>query len=146
MKGVALTAVIDVHGDVVFGDASRLQQVIWNLLSNAVKFTNEGAGVIEARLRRVGNEVEITVSDTGIGIEPQFLPYVFERFRQADSTSTRKYGGLGLGLALAHHIIELHGGSISASSPGRDQGRHSGSDSSGFGIATAATGKPASGI
>lgn len=121
VKGVALTAVIDVHGDVVFGDASRLQQVIWNLLSNAVKFTNEG-GRIEARLRRVGNEVEIIVSDTGIGIEPQFLPYIFERFRQADSTSTRKYGGLGLGLALAHHIIELHGGSISASSPGRDQG------------------------
>jgi len=121
VKGVALTAVIDVQGDVVFGDATRLQQAIWNLLSNAVKFTNEG-GRIEARLRRAGNQIEITVSDTGIGIEPQFLPYVFERFRQADSASTRKYGGLGLGLSVAHHIIELHGGSISASSPGRDQG------------------------
>jgi CheY-like chemotaxis protein len=121
MKGVALTAVIDVQGDVVFGEANRLQQAIWNLLSNAVKFTNEG-GRIEARLRRAENEIEITVSDTGIGIEPQFLPYVFERFRQADSSSTRKYGGLGLGLAIAHHIIELHGGSISASSPGRNQG------------------------
>jgi PAS domain S-box-containing protein len=121
VKGVALTAVIDVQGDVVFGDASRLQQAIWNLLSNAVKFTNEG-GRIEARLGRAGNQIEITVSDTGIGIEPQFLPYVFERFRQADSTSTRKHGGMGLGLAIAHHIIELHGGSISASSPGRDQG------------------------
>ena len=121
VKGVALTAVIDVQGDVVFGDPSRLQQAIWNLLSNAVKFTNQG-GRIEARLSRAGNQIEITVSDTGVGIEPQFLPYVFERFRQADSTSTRKYGGLGLGLAVAHHIIELHGGSISASSPGRDQG------------------------
>jgi PAS domain S-box-containing protein len=121
VKGVALTAVIDVQGDVVFGDPSRLQQAIWNLLSNAVKFTNQG-GRIEARLSRAGNQIEITVSDTGIGIEPQFLPYVFERFRQADSTSTRKYGGLGLGLAVAHHIIELHGGGISASSPGRDQG------------------------
>ena len=126
VKGVALTAVIDVHGDVVFGDTSRLQQAIWNLLSNAVKFTNEG-GRIEARLRRVGNEVEITVSDTGIGIEPQFLPYVFERFRQADSTSTRKYSGLGLGLALAHHIIELHGAASRLQAPA-DQGRHSGSD------------------
>jgi PAS domain S-box-containing protein len=121
VKGVALTAVIDVQGDVVFGDASRLQQAIWNLLSNAIKFTNEG-GRIEALLRRAGNQIEITVSDTGIGIEPQFLPYVFERFRQADSTSTRRYGGLGLGLAVAHHIIELHGGSISVSSPGRNQG------------------------
>ncbi|HEV2665260.1 MAG TPA: PAS domain S-box protein, partial [Blastocatellia bacterium] len=121
LKGVAFTSVIDVQGDVVFGDPSRLQQAIWNLLSNAVKFTNEG-GRIEARLRRAGNKIEITVSDTGIGIEPQFLPYVFERFRQADSTSTRKYGGMGLGLAIALHIIELHGGSISASSPGRDQG------------------------
>src|SRR5262245_38058387 len=121
VKGVALTAVSDVQDDVVFGDDSRLQQAIWNLLSNAVKFTNEG-GRIEARLRRAGNQIEITVSDTGIGIEPEFLPYVFERFRQADSTSTRKYDGLGLGLSVAHHIIELHGGSISASSPGRDQG------------------------
>jgi PAS domain S-box-containing protein len=121
VKGIALTAAIDVQGDLVFGDASRLQQAIWNLLSNAVKFTNEG-GRIEARLNRAGNQIEITVSDTGIGIEPQFLPYVFERFRQADSSSTRKYGGLGLGLAIAHHIIELHGGSISASSPGKYQG------------------------
>jgi hypothetical protein len=121
VKGVALTAMIDVQGDVVFGDPGRLQQAIWNLLSNAVKFTNEG-GRIEARLSRAGNQIEITVTDTGIGIEPQFLPYVFERFRQADSASTRKYGGLGLGLAIAHHIIELHGGGISASSPGRDQG------------------------
>jgi CheY-like chemotaxis protein len=121
MKGVALTAVIDVQGDVVFGEASRLQQAIWNLLSNAVKFTDEG-GRIEARLSRAGNQIEITISDTGIGIEPQFLPYVFERFRQSDSSSTRKYGGLGLGLTIAAHITELHGGSISASSPGRDQG------------------------
>jgi PAS domain S-box-containing protein len=121
VKGVAITALIDIQGDVVFGDANRLQQAIWNLLSNAVKFTNEG-GRVEARLSRAGNQIEITVSDTGIGIEPQFLPYVFERFRQADSASTRKYGGLGLGLAIANHVIELHGGRVSASSPGRDRG------------------------
>src|SRR5262249_59813191 len=95
----------------VIGDGSRLQQAIWNLHSKAVKFTNEG-GRIEARLGRSGNQVEITVSDTGIGIEPLFLPHVFERFRQADSTDTRRYGGLGLGLAIARHIVEMHGGLI----------------------------------
>jgi len=123
-KGIALSATVDVPpgvDDVVFGDASRLQQALWNLLSNAVKFTNEG-GRIEARLGRAGNRIEITVSDTGMGIEPQFMPYVFERFHQADSTSTRKYGGLGLGLAIVRHIVEMHGGSVSASSPGKDQG------------------------
>src|SRR5262249_19693850 len=105
----------------VIGDGSRLQQAIWNLLSNAVKFTNEG-GRVEARLARAGNQVEITVSDTGIGIEPLFLPHVFERFRQADNASMRKYGGLGLGLAIVRHIVELHGGGVSASSPGLDRG------------------------
>ncbi|MGH9767886.1 MAG: ATP-binding response regulator, partial [Blastocatellia bacterium] len=104
-----------------FGDASRLQQALWNLLSNAVKFTNEG-GRIEARLGWAGGQIEIRVSDTGIGIEPQFLPHVFDRFRQADSATTREYGGLGLGLAIVRHIVEMHGGSVSASSPGKDQG------------------------
>ncbi|MGE0131028.1 MAG: PAS domain S-box protein [Blastocatellales bacterium] len=120
-KGIALSAVIEVPGGVVIGDASRLQQALWNMLSNAVKFTSEG-GRIEARLGRAGDQVEITVSDTGIGIEPQFLPHIFERFRQADSASTREYGGLGLGLAIVRHIVEMHGGGVSALSAGKGQG------------------------
>ena len=121
MKGVALNVMCDLRGEVVLGDASRLRQAIWNLLSNAVKFSNEG-GRVEARLARAGNQVEITVSDAGVGIDPQFLPHVFERFRQADGALTREHGGLGLGLAIARHIVELHGGDISASSPGKGQG------------------------
>jgi len=120
-KRIALQVVIDCKDGVVLGDSVRLQQAIWNLLSNAVKFTNEG-GRIEARLALAGDQIEITISDTGVGIEPQFLPYVFNRFRQADSTSTRRYGGLGLGLSIARHIVEMHGGCVSASSPGEGQG------------------------
>ncbi len=120
-KGIALRTMIDTQGAIVPGDANRLQQAIWNLLSNAVKFTNEG-GRIEARLTRDEGRIEISVADTGIGVEPQFLPYVFERFRQADSASTRKYSGLGLGLAIVRHIVEMHGGGVSASSPGKGQG------------------------
>jgi PAS domain S-box-containing protein len=120
-KRLALEVVIDERGGIVFGDANRLQQVIWNLLSNAVKFTNEG-GRIEARLTRTDGQVEISVSDNGMGIEAQFLPYVFDRFRQADSTSTRKYGGLGLGLAIVRHVVEMHGGTVEASSPGKGGG------------------------
>ncbi len=120
-KGLSLNVVGDVQDGVVFGDANRLQQAIWNLLSNAVKFTNEG-GSIQARLERAEGQIEITISDTGIGVDPQFLPYVFDRFRQADSASTREYGGLGLGLAIVRHIVEMHGGGVSASSPGKDQG------------------------
>src|SRR5262249_12120247 len=104
-KRITMRAIIDDWDTVVRGDANRLQQVIWNLLSNAVKFTNEG-GTVEARLTRVGTEVEISVTDTGIGIEPSFMPYIFDRFRQADSTSTRRYGGLGLGLAIVRHVVE----------------------------------------
>src|SRR5262249_21289926 len=121
VKGVALRAAIEGQGGMVIGDGSRLEQAIGNLLSNAVKFTSEG-GRIEARLGRAGGQIEITVSDTGIGIKPQFLPHVFERFRQADSTYTRKYGGLGLGLAIVRHIVEMHGGGVSASSPGKGRG------------------------
>src|SRR5262249_38296232 len=117
-KRITLHVMIDDRDSIVFGDANRLQQVIWNLLSNAVKFTNVGGGV-EARLRRTEGQVEISISDTGIGIEPNFMPYVFDRFRQADSTSTRKYGGLGLGLAIVRHVVEMHGGTVSASSPGK---------------------------
>jgi PAS domain S-box-containing protein len=120
-KRIALQAVIDDRSSIVFGDPNRVQQVIWNLLSNAVKFTSEG-GRVEARLRRSEGNVEITVTDTGMGIEPQFLPYVFDRFRQADSTSTRKYSGLGLGLAIVRHVVEMHGGTVAASSPGKGQG------------------------
>ncbi|HMF01084.1 MAG TPA: PAS domain S-box protein [Terriglobia bacterium] len=120
-KRIDLHAVMEDRGSLVLGDANRLQQAIWNLLSNAVKFTNEG-GRVEGRLIRTGAQIEISINDTGMGIEPQFLPYVFDRFRQADSTSTRKYGGLGLGLAIVRHVVEMHGGSVSASSPGKGMG------------------------
>jgi PAS domain S-box-containing protein len=120
-KRIGLEAVIDDRSSIVFGDANRVQQVIWNLLSNAVKFTSEG-GRIEARLSRSEGHVEITITDTGMGIEPEFIPYVFDRFRQADSTSTRKYSGLGLGLAIVRHVVEMHGGTVAASSPGKGQG------------------------
>src|SRR5262249_55917673 len=96
-KGIELRILVGNQDTAVFGDPARLQQVIWNLLANAIKFTNEG-GRVEARLTRTASHIEIEVSDTGIGIDPEFLPYIFDRFRQADSTSTRRYGGLGLGL------------------------------------------------
>jgi len=105
----------------VLGDSSRLQQIVWNLLSNAVKFTPDG-GRVTVQLQRSGAQAHITVQDTGKGITPDFLPHVFEYFRQADSTITRKFGGLGLGLAIVRHLVELHGGSIQAESPGEDQG------------------------
>ncbi|MEG4918387.1 PAS domain-containing protein [Microcoleus sp. B7-D4] len=105
----------------VLGDAGRLQQVVWNLLSNAVKFTPP-SGKIEVVLDRVDTLAQITVTDTGKGIEPDFLPYVFDYFRQADSTSTRKFGGLGLGLAIVRHLVELHGGTVKSDSAGEGQG------------------------
>jgi CheY-like chemotaxis protein len=105
----------------VVGDASRLQQVVWNLLANAVKFTPAG-GAIEITLVRRGRDAELTVRDTGQGIRPDFLPHVFERFRQADGTTNRAYGGLGLGLAIVRHLVELHGGAVEAASPGEGQG------------------------
>ncbi|MBD2082882.1 response regulator [Leptolyngbya sp. FACHB-17] len=109
------------RGQMVFGDAGRLQQVIWNLLSNAVKFTPE-SGKIEIDLNYVNLKAQITVKDTGIGISSEFLPYVFEYFRQADSSITRNFGGLGLGLAIARQITELHGGTIRAESLGEGEG------------------------
>jgi len=120
-KRIALHVVTDGRSGIVFGDANRLQQVIWNLLSNAVKFTTEG-GRVEAGLSWVDGHIEITVTDTGMGIDPQFMPYIFDRFRQADSTSTRKYSGLGLGLAIVRHVVEMHGGTVDAASPGHGQG------------------------
>ncbi len=106
---------------VVSGDANRLQQVFWNLLSNAVKFTAAG-GKVRLSLRQLDSEVEIEIADTGQGIDPKFLPFVFDRFRQADSTSTRQHGGLGLGLAIARQLVEIHGGQISAASDGDGKG------------------------
>ena len=105
----------------ISGDAARLQQVVWNLLSNAVKFTPEG-GRIEVRLERLDSHARLTVSDSGQGISPEFLPQVFDRFRQADSSTTRGYGGLGLGLAIVRHLVELHGGTVHAESQGAGQG------------------------
>jgi PAS domain S-box-containing protein len=117
VKRITLQVVTDNQSSTVLGDASRVQQIFWNLLSNAVKFTNKG-GRIEARLARIGDRIDVSISDTGIGIDPQFLPHVFDRFRQGDSSSTRKYSGLGLGLAIVRHLAEVHGGGISASSLG----------------------------
>jgi PAS domain S-box-containing protein len=105
----------------ITGDPVRLQQVVWNLLSNAVKFTPRG-GRVESRLERVDPHIRITVSDTGKGVSPDFLPYVFDRFQQADASSARRYGGLGLGLALVKYLVELHGGTVEAASAGEGQG------------------------
>ncbi|MHC5775460.1 PAS domain S-box protein [Nostoc sp.] len=105
----------------VTGDSGRLQQVIWNLLSNAIKFTPQG-GQIEISLESVGSQVQLRVNDTGKGISPDFLPFVFDYFRQADGATTRKFGGLGLGLAIVRHIVELHGGTVKAESLGEEQG------------------------
>jgi PAS domain S-box-containing protein len=120
-KGIKLTAVIDPLVGPVKGDPARLQQVVWNLLSNAIKFTPK-QGKVQVALERVNSHVEIVVSDTGEGIKPDFLPYVFDRFRQADATSTRRHGGLGIGLAIVKQLVELHGGTVRAKSPGAGQG------------------------
>lgn len=106
---------------IVSGDGDRLQQVLWNLLTNAVKFTPKG-GRVQVRTQCVNSSVEISVSDTGLGISAEFLPYIFERFRQQDNTKTRRYGGLGLGMTITRHIVELHGGTIRAESPGEGLG------------------------
>ncbi|MBE8999668.1 response regulator [Nostoc sp. LEGE 12447] len=120
-KDIQIQTMLDASLGQVLGDSDRLQQVIWNLLSNAVKFTPE-EGKINIQLERIDSQAQITVSDTGKGISPEFLPYVFEYFRQADGTTTRRFGGLGLGLAIVRHLIELHGGTIWAESLGEGQG------------------------
>ncbi len=120
-KGVRVETVLDPAATPISGDPERLQQVMWNLLSNAVKFTNRG-GKVQVRLERVNSHVEVAVSDTGIGISPEFLPHVFERFRQADAGISRARGGLGLGLSIARQLTEMHGGTIDVSSGGVDQG------------------------
>ena len=120
-KGVRVESVLDPRAGPVSGDPDRLRQIVWNLLSNAVKFTPK-KGKVQVRLVRVNSQVELTVSDTGVGISPTFLPHVFERFTQADSSSTRHHSGLGLGLGIARHLVELHGGEIAAHSDGADKG------------------------
>ena len=120
-KEIRLQVVLDSDVGLISGDPDRLQQVFWNLISNAVKFTPKH-GRVQIRLQRVNSHVEVAVSDTGQGISKDFLPYVFDRFRQADSAITRLHGGLGLGLAIVRHLIELHGGLTEARSPGEGQG------------------------
>jgi len=120
-RGVLLEAILDPAAGPVSGDANRLQQVAWNLISNAIKFTPRG-GQVQVTFERVNSNIEICVADSGIGIRPDFLPHIFERFRQADATSTREHGGLGLGLSIVKHIVELHGGTVEASSDGEGQG------------------------
>jgi PAS domain S-box-containing protein len=120
-KGIAVTTSIDPKAGQITGDPDRLQQVVWNLVSNAIKFTPEG-GRVWVELRRGDAGVQIVVSDTGHGIATDLLPYVFDRFKQGDSSSARRFGGLGLGLALAKHLVELHGGSVAVESPGEGLG------------------------
>ena len=120
-RGVSVDRRLDTPSMPTMGDPDRLQQVIWNLLSNAVKFTPSG-GVVTISLTRIDGLDEIAVHDTGIGIDPAFLPSVFDTFRQADASSTRTQGGLGLGLSIVRHLVELHGGEVTAESPGLGQG------------------------
>ncbi|HWP42244.1 MAG TPA: ATP-binding protein [Blastocatellia bacterium] len=120
-RGIQLQVDLDPRAGPVSGDPDRLQQVLWNLLSNAIKFT-PGEGRVQVQLSRVDSQAEIRVSDTGKGISPDFLPYVFDRFRQADSTLTRRHGGLGLGLAIVRHLVELHGGNVHVHSDGEGKG------------------------
>ncbi len=120
-KEISVQAELDETAGWISGDPDRLQQIIWNLLSNSIKFTPNG-GRIDVKLRRVGSLVEITVSDTGQGISPEFLPYVFERFRQADGSVTRKHAGLGLGLSIVRYLVEHHGGVIDVESAGEGKG------------------------
>jgi PAS domain S-box-containing protein len=120
-KGVRLQVLLEPGVGAVFGDRERLQQIVWNLLSNGVKFTSKG-GLVQVTLQRINSHVEVVVNDSGIGINLDFLPHVFDRFRQADGSTTRTYGGLGLGLAIVRHLVELHGGAVLADSAGDNQG------------------------
>jgi signal transduction histidine kinase len=112
-KGIKILTHIESPNLIVNGDAERLQQVAWNLLSNAVKFTPDG-GEVDVSVGREGSCARVMIADTGPGITPEFLPHLFERFTQADRSTTRKHGGLGLGLAIVRHLVELHGGTVEA--------------------------------
>lgn len=120
-KNITISTSFDKHRPAISGDFDRMQQVVWNLMSNAVKFTEPG-GRVDAQISGLGTTVELTVRDTGQGIPRDFLPYLFDRFRQADASASRRHGGLGLGLALVRQIVELHGGSVSATSAGENRG------------------------
>jgi PAS domain S-box-containing protein len=120
-KGIRIERILDYNAGPVSGDPNRLQQVMWNLLSNAIKFTPK-KGKVRVQLERVNSHIEISVSDTGIGLKPEFFAHAFERFRQADSSTTKRHAGLGLGLSIVKHIVELHGGTVRAESPGEGQG------------------------
>jgi CheY-like chemotaxis protein len=120
-KGIRVTSTLDPVAGPISGDPARLQQILWNLLTNALKFTPRG-GRVHVVLERVNSHLEISVADNGRGIAPDFLPHVFDRFRQADASSTREHRGLGLGLAIVKNLAELHGGSVRAKSPGLNQG------------------------
>ncbi len=120
-KGLRIERLLDTMAGPIMGDPTRLQQVVWNLLSNAIKFTPKG-GKVQVILQRVASHIEIVVTDTGQGIKSEFLPHLFERFTQADASTTRRHGGLGLGLAIVRHLVELHGGSVHARSAGEGKG------------------------
>jgi len=120
-KGIRLQTMLDPAASSIWGDADRLQQIVWNLLTNAVKFTPQG-GRIQVTLQCIDSQVEIVVTDSGVGISKEFLPYVFDRFRQADASTTRKHGGLGLGLSIVRQLVDLHGGSVSVHSEGEGKG------------------------
>ena len=120
-KNIRLEKVVASDVEYVSGDPGRLQQVLWNLLTNAIKFTPKG-GKIQVLAHRVASHLEISVTDTGEGIAPEFLSQLFERFSQADASTTRNHGGLGLGLSIVRHLVEMHGGTIRAESPGVGQG------------------------
>jgi PAS domain S-box-containing protein len=120
-KGIRLKAILGAGQDVVSGDSARLQQVVWNLLTNAIKFTPKG-GQVQVLLQRVNSHLELSVSDTGMGIPASYLPHVFDRFSQKDTSTTRAFGGLGLGLAICKQLVELHGGMITAASEGEGRG------------------------
>ncbi len=120
-KGIRIQAMLDPAAGPISGDADRLQQIVWNLLTNAVKFTPKG-GRIQVKVQRINSHVEIVVSDSGVGISKEFLPYVFDRFRQADASITRTHGGLGLGLSIVRQLVDLHGGSVGVQSEGEGKG------------------------
>jgi PAS domain S-box-containing protein len=120
-KTIRLQTMLDPAAGPISGDADRLQQIVWNLLTNAVKFTPKG-GKIQVKVQRVNSHVEIVVSDSGVGISKEFLPYVFDRFRQADASITRTQGGLGLGLSIVHQLVDLHGGTVAVQSEGEGKG------------------------
>jgi CheY-like chemotaxis protein/two-component sensor histidine kinase len=120
-KEIRLETVVDPMAGPVRGDPDRLRQVFWNLLSNAIKFTPPG-GSVQVALEPAGSRIEVSVTDTGEGVAPEFLPHVFDQFRQADASTTRKHGGLGLGLSIVKHLVEVHGGAVRAQSGGKGQG------------------------